>query len=190
GGRAPAGATAGGAGAPAGWGYPAGAAPGGAGGVGPPPPPHLRRDEDVLARGQAAEGLEPLERAPDAESGPLVRLATGDVAAVELHVPCARRLQAGDHVEERRLAGAVGADEARDVSGLDVDGQVAERLKPTEVDRHLVYVEKRHVRSVPSSRPPARTHRSLAPPTAPAPRARARRARPWARRPAGDLSLR
>ena len=69
-----------------------------------PTPAHLERDEHVLARGQAAERLEPLERARDAEPRPLVGPAPGDVDAVEHHVPPARRLQTGDHVEERRLA--------------------------------------------------------------------------------------
>ena len=38
-----------------------------------PPPTDLGRDEDVLARGQRPEHLEVLERARDAETGPLSR---------------------------------------------------------------------------------------------------------------------
>ena len=44
---------------------------------------HLERDEHVLARGEAAERLEPLERAGDAEPGAAVRALAGDVGAVE-----------------------------------------------------------------------------------------------------------
>src|SRR5262249_60245734 len=51
-----------------------------------PASPHLRRDEDVLAGGQAAEGLEALERAADAEPRPLMRLAARGVAAGGLSV--------------------------------------------------------------------------------------------------------
>ena len=45
-----------------------------------PAAPHLERDEHVLARGQAAERLEPLERARDAEARPLEGPLAGDVA--------------------------------------------------------------------------------------------------------------
>jgi len=37
---------------------------------GRPPPPHLERDEHVLARGEAAERLQPLERTRDSEPRP------------------------------------------------------------------------------------------------------------------------
>ena len=56
-----------------------------------PPAPHLGRHEDVLARGQAPERLEPLERAPDPEPRPLVGLAARDVATVELDPARVRR---------------------------------------------------------------------------------------------------
>ena len=45
----------------------------------------------------------------------------GDVDAVERDVPARRRLQPGDDVEQRRLAGAVRADQPGDAARLDVE---------------------------------------------------------------------
>ena len=50
----------------------------------------------------------------DAEPDDLVGLAPGQLRAVERDLTLGRDVQAGDHVEERRLAGAVGPDEADD----------------------------------------------------------------------------
>ena len=88
--------------------------------LGGPAPAHLERDEHVLARGEAAERLEPLERARDAEPGPRVALGARHVAPVEADAPARRLLQPGDDVEERRLARAVRTDQPGDLPGLDL----------------------------------------------------------------------
>jgi hypothetical protein len=79
------------------------------------------------------------------------RLATRDVATVELDLARVRPEQPGDDVEQRRLAGAVGTDQPRDVTDLDVDRHVAERLQAAEADRDLAHVEEGHLRSATSS---------------------------------------
>ena len=106
-----------------------------------PSAPHLRRHEDVLARSQAPERLEPLERAADPEPRPLVGLAARDVATVELDPARVRPEQPGDDVEQRGLAGPVGADQPGDVTDLDIDRHFTEGLQAAEADRHLAYVE-------------------------------------------------
>src|SRR4051812_28396605 len=74
------------------------------------PEPLLHRDRDVLARGEAVEEARVLERAAEAEPRPPVLARARDVRAEEAD-PARRGAQgAGDHVEERRLAGAVRPD--------------------------------------------------------------------------------
>ena len=55
--------------------------------LGRPAPAHLERDEHVLARGEAAERLQPLERARDAEARTHVALRARDVGPIEANVP-------------------------------------------------------------------------------------------------------
>ena len=112
-----------------------------------PAPAHLERDEHVLARGQAAERLEPLERARDAEPGAAVRAGAGDVGAVEPDVTAdVGRLQPGDHVEERGLARAVRPDEPGDAARpRHRDRRVVEREQAAE--RHR---DRRRCRGAPS----------------------------------------
>jgi hypothetical protein len=115
-----------------------------------PAAPHLERDEHVLARGEAAERFEALERARDAEPRPPVGPAPGDIGAVEPHATTAGRLQAGDDVEERRLAGAVRPDEPGHASFGDRERRVVDRQQAAELHRYLVDLEQTHlIRSLP-----------------------------------------
>ena len=76
----------------------------------------LARDAQVVAHRQVGEQLEPLERARDPEPGPLVRVEPAHVAAVEQDPARRRREHAGDDVEQRGLARAVGPDQAGDLA--------------------------------------------------------------------------
>ena len=76
--------------------------------------PVVEPDEHVLLGRHVAEQADVLERPGDPEADDLVGLAAGDLRAVEHDPALGRDVQAGDHVEERRLAGAVGPDEADD----------------------------------------------------------------------------
>ena len=91
-------------------------------------------DHDVLAHADLGERLGDLEGAHHAGGADPVRRQAGDVLAVEGDAAGIGRLEAGDGGEQRRLAGAVGPDQADDLAlphverGL-VDGlQAAERL--------------------------------------------------------------
>ena len=48
---------------------------------------------------------------------------------------------AGDHVHHRRLAGAVGPDDAAQLAGVDDQRQVVQRLEAVEADRDRLEVE-------------------------------------------------
>ena len=82
------------------------------------------------------------------EPGPPVRRQPADVAAVEDDPAARRLLQAGDDVERRGLAGAVGTDQPGDVAGVRRDVGRADRLHPAEPDGDVLDREHRHVRGV------------------------------------------
>ena len=73
---------------------------------------HLEDGADVLLDGHAAEDRGFLRQVADAEAGAAVHRHAGDVVAVELDGAVVGLDQAGDHVEDRGLAGAVRAEQA------------------------------------------------------------------------------
>ena len=74
----------------------------------------VHADEDVLERRHLLEEADVLERPADAALRGGVRRRAGDVPAVEHDAARGRLVDPGDHVEERRLAGAVRPDQAHD----------------------------------------------------------------------------
>src|SRR6516165_5964418 len=82
-----------------------------------PPPvagdaePFADREADGLKRGEIGKQLVDLEGAGDAELGAVVGLQGGDVASIEQDAAGARPQYAGEQVDERGLAGAIGADQ-------------------------------------------------------------------------------
>src|SRR4029079_5802639 len=64
----------------------------------------------------------------DAQSGDLVRRHVGDIVAVEFDVACAGAGPAENRHHQRRLAGAVGADQGYDFTGVDVEIDALQRL--------------------------------------------------------------
>ena len=67
---------------------------------------------------------------PSRQSG--VRTKPGDVSAIEADPSRRRPVEARDQVEERGLARSVRADEADQLSGLDVEGHVGNGDEPSE----------------------------------------------------------
>ncbi len=84
------------------------------------------------------EELEALERAGQTEASPAVGAHVGDVRAVQAHRAPVGALQPGNDVEQRGLAGAVGADQARHHPRLGAQRHVGERGDAAEVDAHVV----------------------------------------------------
>src|ERR1019366_1655917 len=90
-------------------------------------------DHDVLQRGHRAEQADVLKRPRDTEAGDHVRPGAADVALAE-HDPSGRRLvQAGEHVEQRRLARAVGPDQGHDRVTRYVERYVVDCDQPAEL---------------------------------------------------------
>src|SRR4029079_4889 len=81
------------------------------------------------------EQADVLERPCDPDADHLMRLVAGDVGAIERDPPFRRDIQAGDHVEERRLTCAVRSDEAHDGSARDREIDVADRDQAAEAFR-------------------------------------------------------
>ncbi len=80
---------------------------------------HVPADHHVLQRRQVLEQADVLERARDAALGDLVRLQPVERLAVEGEVPAVGAVDAGEHVEQRGLAGAVRPDQAVDLAAVD-----------------------------------------------------------------------
>ena len=88
-----------------------------------PRPPQVRivlhdAHHHVLLDRHVGEGLELLERAGDAEAVDAVGPQAPERPAFEPHVALVRRLEAGDQLEQRGLAGPVRPDDPEDLAGL------------------------------------------------------------------------
>src|SRR5690606_11572093 len=88
-----------------------------------PVPPHVHVADDVGGRVH----LEILERPGEAVLRGDVRLLALDLPAEEGHGAARRGNRAGDHVEARRLASAVRADEPGDAPGWELQRHAVER---------------------------------------------------------------
>src|SRR4051812_38821676 len=83
------------------------------------PQHHAEPDHHVLVHREGAVELRNLEGAADSEAGDRAGRQARNVAALELDGAALGLQVAGDHVDERRLAGAVGADQPDDRVLLD-----------------------------------------------------------------------
>src|SRR5919107_4670506 len=90
------------------------------------------------------EQLDVLEGAGDAERCDAVRGHVGDVGAVEYQLAAGRLVDAAHQVEDRGLAGPVGADDGEDLALADVEGHTIDSLDAAEVDREAVDQEEAH----------------------------------------------
>src|SRR5262249_49793446 len=91
-----------------------------------------RSDLEVVPHGKIAKQPDRLERAPDASASDLPWRPPVDARALEEHVAGVGPQDVGDEVENRRLAGAIGADETDGGAGLDVERAVVDRADPPE----------------------------------------------------------
>ena len=86
----------------------------------------MRADRDVLQHGHVGHQLDVLEGPGDAELCHLLRRRVVDLLAEHRDRAAGGGQHAGDQVEGRALAGAVGADQRDDLAGLDVEGNVVD----------------------------------------------------------------
>src|SRR5207248_5874844 len=91
------------------------------------------RHHDVLERRHAGEELQVLEGARDARAGGLEQAPARERLATEQHLPRGRRVEAGDDVDERALARAVGPDEPMDLAFAQGGRKPVERPYAAEV---------------------------------------------------------
>ena len=122
----------------------------------------------VLGGRQVGEFAGDLEGAQQAPGEQLVRLEAGDVGAVEEDLAAVGRQRAGDDVEERGLAGAVGADEAGDRAAGDIQRAIGDRLHAAEpladghsLDDHICCHTRAHCRPLPAGASKRNAGRSL-----------------------------
>ena len=94
-------------------------------------PPH-GGDGEVLADGQVAEDLHGLERAADAAARDLVGGEPVDALAVVEDGALVGPQEPGHQIEDRALAGAVGADEAHHGAGRDLERAGADGAEAAE----------------------------------------------------------
>ena len=90
------------------------------------------REVDALFHRQSEEDAGLLVRAREAEPGARTRRSRRDIRPEQLDRSCRGRDVACDHVEERRLPGAVRAEDRTTLTGCDVEVDVAHSLQTAE----------------------------------------------------------
>jgi hypothetical protein len=100
----------------------------------------------VLEDGHRAEQLDVLEGARDPALDDSVRRRPQQGLAVERDLARVGPVQTSDQVEHRRLAGAVGADQADDFPLGHVEADVVDGHDPAEPARHPLDRQQRHRR--------------------------------------------
>ena len=129
----------------------------------------------VFRHAHARENPAAFRRLRDAQPGDLVRRHAGDVLAVELDMAGAGARLAEDRHHQRRLAGAVGADQGDDLAGVDLEIDALQRLDLAVGGAQAADREQRSCDG-------AVTFRSPSPRWLPPRRRRDRRRSPWDRR--------
>src|SRR4030095_9034502 len=106
----------------------------------------LRGDDQVVAHRELAEYLQRLERPAHATPRQLQRRHAGDVLAAEFDLPGGGGDLSQDAVEQRRLARAVGADDADDLAGADRHADAVDGLDGAVRLLHVLdFEEGRHL---------------------------------------------
>ena len=70
-----------------------------------------------------------------------MRQHAGDVLAVEQDAARVRRLEAGQHAQQRGLAAAARPEQSEELAGLDLERQMVDRHHATEAFGHPVDVQ-------------------------------------------------
>ena len=101
-------------------------------------------DHHVLRRREVTKGLDDLEGPRDPRASDTVWRLARDLAAVEDDAPGVRRREARETVKARRLAGAVGTEEAEDLALLGGEGDGVERGEAGEALGEPHHLEDAH----------------------------------------------
>ena len=103
----------------------------------------LQAELDVVAHRHLGKGARRLEGARHAVRGKAVGALAGQVAAIGHQPARGQRLHARDGIEEGGLAGAVGADDAHQLAGMETRAHRVHGGQAAEAHRDLVRVEQR-----------------------------------------------
>src|SRR5690348_2069403 len=101
------------------------------------------RDLHVLDDGQTCKRHRLLEGIADTDAGHLMRGKAGNVLALPRHAALGGLVDAGDHIEERGLAGAIWSNDAEDLAFLDRKIDAGERRDATELFAQATDIEDR-----------------------------------------------
>jgi hypothetical protein len=74
-------------------------------------------------------------------TGPPRRLGGGDVTAIEVESPVRRCTMAADHIEQRRLAGTIRTDDTTELSGVEMEVEVADCVDSAVADGQPVALD-------------------------------------------------
>src|SRR6202007_3039701 len=91
-----------------------------------------QRDHDVLQHGLPVQRPRVLKHHAETLARDLVRGQAGDVLALENHISRCRAFDAHDRLHRRRLAGAIGADQAENLAGAQIKAQILHRGEAAE----------------------------------------------------------
>ncbi len=104
----------------------------------------MAAEHDVLADAHVEEDLEVLEGPREAEPREREARPAGDVLVGEPDAAGIGREHAADQVEERGLAGTIGADDRLDAARLERKGEIAHRLDAAEGLRQRLDPQQAH----------------------------------------------
>src|SRR6266567_4919381 len=99
---------------------------------------------DVLERGHVEKDLQVLERAPDAGSSEFVRRRAGKVTLAEDDAARARHIDAGQEVDQGRLARAVGTDDRMNRPGSGLPREIIDGAHSAEFLRQPLDAQRAH----------------------------------------------
>jgi hypothetical protein len=101
-------------------------------------------DLDVLKHGEVPEQLHQLEGAHQPARSDVFRRNAGQLLVLEEDAACGGVEEPGDHIEQRRLAGAVGADDGGDTLRGNLEAHVVDREQAVETARQFLDTQAVH----------------------------------------------
>src|SRR5262249_1522144 len=104
---------------------------------------HLQQatGHEVVEHAHALEERDVLKRAGNTELGHVGCGQARAITPLEQDAAFVRMVEAADDVQERRLAGAVGADDREDLSALDVQADIAQGEQRAEAHAHTFHLQ-------------------------------------------------
>src|SRR5439155_14926969 len=132
--------------------------------------PREHGDGDRLAHRESGEDVDELEGARHAEPGQPHGPHAADVLALEAHGAARGRQQAREDVDERRLAGAVGADDRHELAAPDPQRDAVEGADAAVEHPYVDRLQQRHAGRSRASRPSSPPGKKMTTPASSAPK--------------------